>query len=352
MLDKRIKAFVTLGTHIKEALLRKESEYEGLSKEQINLLLNIKQASFKNGWFTELSVRTALEGIVKMLQEKYLVDFISKYIHELSVLKGGKDVGIVMAGNIPAVGFHDMFCVLLSGNVMVAKMSSDDEVLLPAIAGLLISIDPIFKDQIIFSKEPRSVYDAVIATGSNNSARYFEQYFGKYPNIIRKSRTSIAVINGKETAVQLKQFSKDIFTYFGLGCRNVSKIFLVGNVDVTWLIDALVKDAKNLDLSKYQNNLDYYRSVYLLNKVKFLDAGNFLLKEDKGLSSPLSVTFYEKVDSIAEVESFLQENKDSVQCVVGNCLDGALQFGEAQSPQVDDFADDIDTVKFLISLEK
>jgi len=352
MLDNRIKAFVALGNQIEEALLRKEGEYEGLSKAQINLLLNVKQATFKNGWFTELSVRIALKGIVTILKEKGLVDFTSKYINELSTLKGGQDVGIIMAGNIPAVGFHDMFCVLLSGNVMVAKMSSDDEVLLPAIADLLISIDPIFKNQVIFSREPRSVYDAVIATGSNNSARYFEQYFGKYPNIIRKSRTSIAVINGRETAEELKEFSKDLFTYFGLGCRNVSKIFLVGDVDTTWLIDALVKHAVNLDLSKYQNNLDYYRSVYLLNKVKFLDAGNFLFKEDEGLSSPLSVTFYEKVGSIEEVEFFIQKNKDLVQCVVGSCLESALQFGEAQSPQVDDYADDIDTMKFLIDLEK
>lgn len=352
MLVNRVNAFVTLGEQIKEALLRKEEEYDGLSKEQIGLLLAVKQAGFKNGWFTETSVKTALFGIAEILNKTDLLNFSNKYLTQLSNIKGKKEVGVVMAGNIPAVGFHDMFCVLLSGNIMVAKMSSDDEVLLPAIAQILISIDSSFEELIVFSKDPRAAYDAVIATGSNNSARYFEQYFGKYPNIIRQSRTSIAVLNGKETEEDIKNLGKDIFTYYGLGCRNISKLFFVGDVDPTWVIDNLVKAEDNLDLSKYQNNLDFNRSVYLLNKVKFLDAGNFLLKEDENLSSPLSVTFFERMASISDVELFIKNNRDSIQCIVGNCIDQGLPFGEAQSPKIDDFADGVDTVQFLIDLEK
>lgn len=352
MLDTRIKAFITLGDKIKEALLRAEGDYDGLSKAQISLLVNIKQAGFKNGWFTEKSVRKALNGICEILNEADVIEFASRYIDDLSKLKGGKEIGIIMAGNIPAVGFHDFLCVLLSGNTVVTKMSSDDEVLIPAIAQLLISIEDSFKDKIIISSVPRSTYDAVIATGSNNSARYFEQYFGKYPNIIRKSRTSIAVITGDETPEELVGLGKDIFTYFGLGCRNVSKVYLVGDVDITWLIDALVKEVADLDLSKYQNNIDYYRSVYLLNKVKFLETKDFLFKEDEGLNSPISVTFFEKVDSISKVEEFIDQNKESIQCVVGAKINNGLAFGEAQNPNIWDFADNIDTMKFLISLER
>tara|TARA_B110000211_G_C14045601_1_gene538781 strand:+ start:662 stop:1720 length:1059 start_codon:yes stop_codon:yes gene_type:complete len=352
MLDTRIKAFITLGNKIKEALSRAEGEYEGLSKEQINLLVTIKQAGFKNGWFTEKSVRKALNGICEILNESDVLEFTSKYVDELSKLKGGKEVGVIMAGNIPAVGFHDFLCVLLSGNTVVTKMSSDDEVLIPAIAQLLISIEASFKDKIIISSVPRSEYDAVIATGSNNSARYFEQYFGKFPNIIRKSRTSIAIITGDETPEELVGLGKDIFTYFGLGCRNVSKLYLVGDVDIVWLIDALVKEATDLDLSKYQNNVDYYRSVYLLNKVKFLEAKDFLFKEDEGLSSPLSVTFFEKVDSVSKVEAFIADNKEEIQCVIGSGIKNGLAFGEAQNPKIWDYADNVDTMEFLIGLEK
>lgn len=352
MLDTRIKAFVTLGNQIKAALLRAEGVYDGLSKEQIKLLVSIKQAGFKNGWFTSKNVRKALFGICEILNESDFVEFTSRYVNQLSKLKGGKEIGVIMAGNIPAVGFHDFLCVLLSGNTVVTKMSSDDEVLIPAIADLLISIEQSFKDKVIISSEPRSLYDAVIATGSNNSARYFDQYFGKYPNIIRKSRTSIAIITGKETQKELVGLGKDIFTYFGLGCRNVSKLYLVGDVDLTWLMDALMKEAKDLDLSKYQNNIDYYRSVYLLNKIKFLEAKDFLFKEDKGLFSPLSVVFYEKVDSVSDVENFIEENRSSIQCVIGSGINNGVPFGEAQKPKIWDYADDVDTMNFLISLEK
>lgn len=351
LLNDKIKAFVELGIQMNEALSRAEGEYEGLSKQQINLLLKIKQAGFKNGWFTDVSVRNALSGIISMLKEEELVEWVSNYINEISDLEGGKDVGVIMAGNIPAVGFHDFLCVLISGNKVVAKLSSDDEELMPAIADVLTEIAPDLKNSITFLSAPRKEYDAVIATGSDNSARYFEQYFGKFPNVIRKSRTSVAVLTGNESKEELLALSDDMFTYFGLGCRNVSKILLVGDVDTTPIMDVFCTNVKYLDLSKYQNNLDYNKSIYLINKVPFLDGGSYLLKEDAGLYSPLSVTFFERVESIEKAEEFITKHKDEIQCVVSPLIKGGVAFGDAQKPHVWDYADKVDTLRFLIGLE-
>lgn len=349
MLLSKVEGFVQLGNQIQEALSREEGKFEGLSKEQVNLLLQIKRSGMDNGWFTNEMVRKSFDGIISMIQNDELNQWLSNYSEKVS--SDSKEVGIIMAGNIPAVGFHDFLCVILSGHKAVVKTSSDDDLLMPAVADLLISIDSSFEDKIEILRTPRREYDAVIATGSNNSARYFEQYFGKYPNIIRKSRTSVAVLTGDETPEQIKGLAKDLFTYYGLGCRNVSKLLVVGDFDHVALIDELLKHDEPLKMNgKYHNNVDYNKSIYIINRVPYLDGGTFLLKEDSGLQSPISVTFYEKFDSLKDVENYIQENSESIQCVVSPKIEGAVNFGEAQSPKVWDYADKVDTMEFLLAL--
>ncbi len=351
MVPARIKSFVELGKQMKEAIEREDGEFQGLNKLQINLLLQVRKSGLANGWFTKKMVSQALEGIIDMLNEKHLNKWLDIYLDEINKNDQKKEVGLIMAGNIPAVGFHDFLCVLITGNIAVVKTSSDDECLIPSIADLLIYIDPSFSNRISISSGPRSKYDAVIATGSNNSARYFNQYFGKYPNIIRRSRTSVAVLMGKESDEEINGLAKDLFTYYGLGCRNVSKLLVTKDFDSTKLIDKLLKHTDFLKTNgKYQNNIDYNKSIYIINKVPFLDGGTFLLKEDKGLHSPISVTFYEKFDSMEDIKKYVKENEDEIQCVVSPALNSGVPFGEAQTPKVWDYADKVDTLKFLISL--
>ena len=351
MSASRVKAFVELGSQIQEALSREEGKYEGLTKQQINLLLQVKKSGIENGWFTNDMVQSAFYGIIKMLNENQLRQWLESYVKSIDVENKPKDVGVIMAGNIPAVGFHDFLCVLLSGHKAVVKTSSDDALLIPSIAELLISIDASFSDRIHILKTPLSKYDAVIATGSNNSARYFEQYFGKYPNIIRKSRTSVAILTGEETEQEIEGLAKDLFTYYGLGCRNVSKLLVTGNFNPQELIGALIKECEFLkNNAKYQNNIDYNKSIYIINKVPFLDGGTFLFKEDQSLHSPISVTFYEKFDSIDEIDRYIERNNDEIQCVVSSQICRSVPFGEAQNPKVWDYADKVDTMKFLLEL--
>jgi len=346
-----VKAFVELGFQIQEAFRREDGQYKGLTKQQINLLLQVKKSGIANGWFTKEMVRSAFDGIVKMLDENQLKHWLESYLNRIDNENEPKEVGVIMAGNIPAVGFHDFLCVLLSGNTAVIKTSSDDALLMPSVAELLISIDASFSEKINISKTPRSKYDAVIATGSNNSARYFEQYFGKYPNIIRKSRTSVAVLTGEETDQEIEGLAKDLFTYYGLGCRNVSKLLVTENFDVHKLIGELMKYSSFLkNNGKYQNNIDYNKSIYIINKVPFLDGGTFLLKEDQSLYSPISVTFYEKFDSLDEIDRYIERNNDEIQCVVSSKIGKGVAFGEAQNPKVWDYADKVDTMKFLLEL--
>ncbi|MAW66241.1 MAG: acyl-CoA reductase [Flavobacteriales bacterium] len=351
MLALRIKSFVELGNQMKEALGREDGEFQGLNKQQINLLLQVRKSGLTNGWFTKKMVSKALDGIMEMLNEKHLEKWLDVYVEEIKKNRQNREVGLIMAGNIPAVGFHDFLCVLISGHTAVVKTSSDDECLIPSIADLLISIDSSFSNKINILSRPRSNYDAVIATGSNNSARYFNQYFGKYPNIIRKSRTSVAVLTGKESDGEISGLAKDMFTYYGLGCRNVSKLLVTKDFDSTKLIDELLKHTDFLKTNgKYQNNIDYNKSIFIINKVSFLDGGTFLLKEDKGLHSPIGVTFYEKFDSMEAVKKYVKENEDEIQCVVSSALDFGVPFGETQTPKVWDYADKIDTLEFLINL--
>jgi hypothetical protein len=351
MLSSIVKGFVIFGEKIDEALSRQEGEYEGLTKQQINLLLQIKKSGLKNGWFTKKMVDSSLRGIIMMLDKYNLENWLKPYQEKINKNNNPKEIGLIMAGNIPAVGFHDFLCVIISGHIAVVKTSSDDSLLLPALSELLISIEPSFSSRINILKTPRSKYDAVIATGSNNSARYFKQYFGKYPNIIRKSRTSVAILTGDEKKEDIRGLANDMFSYYGLGCRNVSKLLVTKDFVPEKLIEELLNHTEFLKSnSKYQNNIDYYKSIYIINKTRFLDGGTFLLKEDAKLHSPISVTFYEKFDSLKSIENYLEQNKDELQCVVSPILSEGVGFGEAQLPRVWDYADKVNTMEFLMNL--
>jgi hypothetical protein len=254
-------------------------------------------------------------------------------------------VGLIMAGNIPLVGFHDFLSVLISGNNLIAKTSSKDNELIRFISNMLCDINPLFSERIEFTEGTLQNFDIVIATGSDNSSRYFEYYFGKYPNIIRRNRNSIAIIEGDETAAELENLGTDIFSYFGLGCRNVSKIYCPEGYDLKKMCEHWNSFSEVIAHSKYANNYDFNKAVYVVNRESFHDTGYLLLKEDLRLSSPVSVLYYEYYESQDAVRQQTENLKEKIQCIVGR---GNIPFGKAQSPHLWDYADGIDTIEFLL----
>ncbi len=316
----------------------------GLTEEEYKALQQLVQRErIHNPWFTEDSVRFALGSLAEMLDEQKLTEWANRYPY----VTKPRRVAIIMAGNIPLVGFHDFVCVLLSGNTAVCKLSSDDPRLLPAFVQVLTKWDPAISERIVLAVGPIKQIDAVIATGSDNSVGYFQEYFGKYPHIFRKNRTSVAVIDGTETPEELKLLGEDLFRFFGLGCRNVSKIFLPESFDSNRLFEAIVGFGEIVNHHKYANNYDYNRTVYLMNSIPFLDNNFAIFKEDEGLFSPLSVFFTQRYKKVEEVTTFLTKHKDAIQAVVGH---GYLPFGTAQQPTLDDYADGIDTMAWLTQL--
>ncbi|MBI4929626.1 MAG: acyl-CoA reductase [Bacteroidetes bacterium] len=379
-LEKRINAFVKLGEILREVRTKnQESGFESI----------IEKATRHNAWFTQENILLAIGSLGEMLEESKLRKWIGNYSISQESGVGSWErktstlltpnsslrtrVGVIMAGNIPLVGFHDFLCVLMSGNIFVGKLSSDDEFLLPAVAEILCEIEPEFKTQIspsLISPKGRSLHaqtpslregwgglpiSAFIATGSNNSARYFEYYFGKYPHIIRKNRNAIAVLDGTETENDLKNLGKDIFQYFGLGCRNVSKIFIPQDYILDRFFEAVVDFGDVIHHNKYANNYSYYRTIYLLNTEKFLDNNFLLLKESNEIASPVATLFYERYKNKEELFQKLEERKSTIQCVVSGLtthysLLTTIPFGQTQSPELWDYADGVDTMKFLRSL--
>jgi len=262
-----------------------------------------------------------------------------------------KTIAIIMAGNIPLVGFHDFLSVLLTGNKVLAKLSSNDKQLLPFLAEYLISVEPEFKNLIEFTEGRLTSFDAVIATGSNNTARYFDYYFSKYPNIIRKNRNSVAVLTGDETKEEMELLADDIFRYFGLGCRNVSKIYFPEKYDFDKFFNGMFSWKHVINNHKYINNYDYNKAVYLMSDIKLLDNEYLLLKQDTGYSSPISVTFYETYANLEDVKNKLEAEADKIQAIVSNTgIDNEIAFGKAQNPELWDYADGVDTVDFLLKL--
>tara|TARA_B110000046_G_scaffold179074_1_gene207794 strand:- start:14933 stop:15988 length:1056 start_codon:yes stop_codon:yes gene_type:complete len=343
-LKQRIDAFVQLGSWLTD-FLKFENLYQIENDYFSELSFAVETAKHKNGWFTQAEVRRSLEGIILMLQNKALQEWISTYKFKERKLC----IAVIMAGNIPAVGFHDFLAVLISGFSFVGKTSTQDELILPMLAKKLKSIEPNFGTMIRFTKDRLEKFDAVIATGSNNSARYFERYFGKYPNIIRKNRTSVSVIDNETTDDQLTHLGKDIFEYYGLGCRNVSKIYIPEKFEIDRFFKAIYSFGYVIENNKYANNYLYNQTVYLMNSQKLLDNNFVILKEDKNLHSPIGVIFYERYKNKADVMGYLSDNKEHIQIVVSS---DKIDFGKGQSPTLTDYADNINTLNFLANLAR
>lgn len=317
----------------------------GINQDEYNELNElIKRVHIYNGWFKEVEVRKALSGIASWLNEKEIEKWLNNYQLKDN---SNKRVAIIMAGNIPLVGFHDLISVFLSGHKAIVKLSSDDKHLLPAVINVMRLFNEDVKNYIELAHGQIGKFDAVIATGSDNSARYFESYFGKHPHIIRKNRSSIAVIDGSETEEELKELGKDIFDYFGLGCRNVSQIWIPENYNLNRFFEAIYDYNDIINHNKYANNYDYNKAVKLLNKENLLDNGFLLLKEDASLNSPLAVLHYQRYRSNSDVKAFIDKKRDQIQVVVGNSY---VPFGYSQKPSITDYADGVDTLQFLLSI--
>lgn len=308
----------------------------------------IERASHKNPWFAIENLRLSIDGLIHYLEKNKFTAWLDGY--DLSQVSS-KKIGIVMAGNIPMVGIHDLICVLMSGHKLLAKLSSQDDVIIPFIMDELVKIEPSFRDCIEFVDLLKGM-DAVIATGSDNTARYFDYYFSKYPNIIRKNRTSIAVLNGDESPEELIRLGHDLFSYFGLGCRNVSKLFLPEGYDITKLIPHLEHFNHLGDHNKYSNNYFYHKSIFLVNQTEHLDNGFVLFQQNKSLASPIAVIFYDFYTDLKALKTHLLPIQDKIQCVVSNIdtIENKVEFGKAQMPAIWDYADNIDTMDFLTKI--
>lgn len=344
-LDGRLAAFEQLGIAIKE---RKHNQYTSLFEET-----TIKQSQH-NPWFIPSFIDNALDAIAEMLSQDSLKKIKKQYENILPLTTKEEKIAVVSAGNIPLVGFHDFFSVLISGNNYIGKLSSVDNLLLPLLAKILLEIEPAFSSKISF-EEKLTTFDKVIATGSNNSARYFEYYFRNYPYILRQNRNSIAVLSGEETDDQLRGLYNDIFLYFGLGCRSVSKLFVPENYSFNRLIDIFTEMGNEIAMHHhYLNNLDFQKTIHLMNRHAFIDAGIALLIESTNLSSPIGIIHYEFYNSIESVNRFVENEKDKLQCVVSDnpIIKQAVPFGESQSPDILDFADNVDTILFCSNNKK
>lgn len=322
-----------------------------LSCPDEELAYTIQNECHYNSWFTPDNVGHAIKAIGLMLNKADLQTWLNRYPlkdHE------PKKIGLVLAGNIPLVGFHDVLCVLVSGNFALIKASSQDARLITEVLKRLTAIEPAFAQQFSFTDRLKD-FDAVIATGSNNTSRYFEYYFGKVPHIIRKNRNSVAVLTGNETTEQLYALGHDIFDYFGLGCRNVSKLFVPQGYDFVPFFEAIEPYNPIINHHKYNNNYDYNKSIYLVNRDKHLDNGFLLLKEDTNMVSPLAVLFFEYYNMMDSLIDTLEREKKNIQCIVSTAPPlggGALPFGQSQQPALWDYADGVDTMDFLTKLDE
>ena len=302
-----------------------------------------QRVSLINPWFTSEFIDIAAGNLAKhFLDKKKLESWTSAYKIETVA---PKKIGIVMAGNIPLVGFHDFLCVFISGHKAIIKPSSKDEVLIKHLAQKLIDWDKRSNEMIVFQEMLKDC-DAYIATGSNNSARYFEYYFKKYPHIIRRNRTSVAILDGNETAKELEELADDVHLYFGMGCRNVTKIYVPKDYDFIPLLSAFKKYDHFKDHHKYRNNYDYNLALHILNGKFYMANESIILLENPSVFSPISQLNYEFYTDKNTVIVSLRSMED-LQCTVGH---GHIPFGQAQLPSLTDYADGIDTVNFLIKL--
>ena len=338
--EQHIVAFEKLGDYLKN-IRSQDAAYD-------DLMQVIRQSQHNNGWFTEENCLEALKNWGNALNTNALRQWISAYTFEQI---SPKTIGLVLAGNIPLVGFHDVLSVLMCGHNASIKLSSTDPFLIPFLYQKLIQFDAIFSDRLHFTNERLAQFDAVIATGSNNAARYFDHYFSKVPNIIRKNRNGVAVLTGDETQEELAGLAHDIVRYYGLGCRSISKVYVPNNYDLNLIFGALYPHANLMDSAKYANNYDYNKAVFLMSEFELLDNGFFLLRESESIDSPVACLHYSRYATRAELESLLDQDKNNIQCISTQMnLNNAIPLGKAQQPELWEYADGVDPISFLLSL--
>ena len=338
--EKQISGLAQLGFYINKFLEVKPENYNEVDEKFAALL---RKSEIENSWFTQESQRFALKQWADLLTEENLNHWLSKY----KPSHDSKKVGLILAGNIPMVGFHDVISVILSQHIALIKLSSKDRTILPF---LLNKWQEFSEAELQYEfVEKLQDFDAVIATGSNNTARYLEYYFKDHLSIIRKNRTSIAVLKGDETPEELQLLAEDIFRYYGLGCRNVTRLFIPQDFIIDGLFENFLNFKEIINHNKYANNYEYNRAIYLLNQERFWDNNFVMLKEDEALFSPLSVINFTRYKNIDEVKSFINENEENIQAIVAKPELGldSIALGEAQNPDLETYADHVDTMQFL-----
>jgi len=346
-IEKTVETFAELGNALQ--LLVSPEEENTLSDAQIARKSEFKnvieRSADKNPWFTTDFIKYALKSIASSLQESNLKKWLGAYPHLLNNHQG-KHIGVIMAGNIPFVGFHDFISVLITGNYFVGKPSSKEGELMKMIADILTNIEPGYKNYISFNHSALTNIDALIATGSDNSSRYFDYNYKNIPSLIRKNRNGVAILSGSESTAELEELGKDIFIYFGLGCRNISKLFVPEHYDFNSLFQAF-HEFKDIILHPlYANNYRYQLAISKTEKLPFKDTGFMIVKESFQTASPIATLYYQYYRSKEELNSHLDYDRNRIQCIVGN-YPGWISFGNAQGPELWDYADDVDIIEFL-----
>jgi hypothetical protein len=343
--DELISSFCALGNIMTE--LGNDRPFSAKLKcnatayEKFNIA--IRREIFHNGWFTEELVRLSLLNLANWLNEKTLEDWLSNY----PTAEKNKTIAVIMAGNIPLVGFHDFICVLFSGYTIQIKLSSEDNRLFRFIYEILVKIDARFADKIQIADGKLASFDAVIATGGSASIVHFKSFFSKVPHLFRGNRSSVAILNGKESPEELMLLGKDIFLYFGRGCRNVSHLLLPKGYSLNTIFEQIISYSAVINNKKYGNNYDYHKTIHLMNLEVFLDNNFVLFKESNILHAPIGMIYYHYYEDPAEITSYLEIHKEEIQCIIGNDYQ---DFGSSQQPQIDDYADNLNTMDWLHNL--
>jgi hypothetical protein len=340
-----IKSFTRLG-ELMTALGENKPHLASLpcdqtSYERFNLA--IQREIFHNGWYSEELVRLSLRNLASWLNEKTLEEWLSNY----PSAERDKTIAVIMAGNIPLVGFHDFLCVLFAGFQIQVKLSSEDNRLFHFIRDALLDIDPRFENKIQIADGKLASFDAVIATGGSASLLHFQSYFSKVPHIFRGNRSSVAILTGKETNEELCALGEDIFLYFGRGCRNVSHLLLPKGFLLTTFFEQIISYSDVINNKKYGNNYDYHKTIHLMNLEVFLDNNFVLLKESEALHAPIGMIYYHYYEDPTEIKSYLEIHHEEIQCIIGHDYQ---PFGSSQQPQIDDYADNMNTMDWLHNL--
>lgn len=292
----------------------------------------IDEAIAANGWFTHADILRAVEAIrAEMLDREKLAAWLSHYSKAVET----KRVAVIMAGNIPLVGFFDLLCVLAAGHECHVKPSSKDSVLMRYVIEQLRDIEPSIA---IYDYSADATYDMAIATGGDDANAYFRDHFAGTRTLLRGSRHSVAVLNGNESAEELQALYNDITAYSGLGCRSVSMLF----VPRGYVPDFKRGEAENV---KLRRNIQAMRATLTIEGAEFWDAGAFIMRRGEDFAQSLAVVTLREYSDIEEVKKWIEENTEHLQCIVSRT---DIPFGRAQYPALMDYADGVDTMRFLL----